>query len=350
MTPTQPEREFPHKTRRWTSPPQNRSKWLVGYDGVEVIMETEPDRIAYFAREASWADIMEEPDPDEFADTLAEIGRGGVLGVAYKGGMGFRIRASRSCMDQMLRLAEGRGGAGSGAAAQTTRDSDMRDFNIIVPHTIEALAHDRIIEEIGDGLGGELYSQVSRHITEARRLYGALVDAGVPYQDARFVAMPLGFQTQWVHVMSAGNLIALCETRLCNLVQHETDYLVRVMRDLAVQRYPWLDSQLRSACEKAGHCVSSQNTMGFPPCGAFIASVEPYVPPEGPFSDMVVKASDDAERLEVTKWHPDRQRFSADKNSAMEFAEWDIERNRLEAKHPDVIYCMSGPPHILRDR
>src|ERR1700704_1024550 len=109
------ELEFSKKPRRMTDPPQNGRKWLPGYEGVEVALETDPARMAYFARECTWGDVMREPTDDELIDTLSEVAGGRVLGAAFKGGFGFRIRASRSSMDQMLRLAEGTGGAGSGA-------------------------------------------------------------------------------------------------------------------------------------------------------------------------------------------------------------------------------------------
>lgn len=315
--------EFTKKPRRMVSPPQNQRKWLVGYEGVEVLLETDPARMAYFAREATWGDIMREPTEADLRDTLAEVSRGAVLGAAYKGGLGFRIRASRSTMDQMLRLAEGSGGAGSGAGAQTTRDNDMRDYNIIVPNTIDALAPREAMPN--------LWHRVHDHIDATRKLYGDLVDAGVPPQDARYVAMPLGFQTQWFHIMSAGNMIKMCEQRMCNgLTQHETNYLVRLMRDLVVLEQPWLDKQLRSSCEKRGECAST--TMLFPACGAFVKGDYP---------------SHDAIRLEVTKYDPDKHLYPADQNDAMQFAAWDVERTALETESPEIIFSMATPPRPI---
>lgn len=339
--------EFTKKPRRMTSPPQNQCKWLVGYEGVEVLLETDPARMAYFAREATWGDIMREPTEEDLRDTLAEVSRGAVLGAAYKGGLGFRIRASRSTMDQMLRLAEGSGGAGSGAGAQTTRDNDMRDYNIIVPNTIEDLKENSTL------LPWPLYQRVVNHIEDARALYGDLVDAGIPPQDARYVAMPLGFQTQWFHIMSAGNMIKMCEQRMCNgLTQHETNYLVRLMRDLVVLEQPWLDQQLRSSCEKRGECASK--TMLFPPCGAFIKSVRPYIPGAesadsevGEIGEAIIKASDDAHRLEISHYDPERHLYQAEQNDGMQFAAWDIERTALEAESPEAIFSMATPPRQI---
>lgn len=349
------ELEFSKKPRRMTDPPQNKSEWLLGYEGVEVLLETEPARMAYFARECTWGDVMREPTAEELNDTLAEIATGRVLGAAFKGGYGFRIRASRSTMDQMLRLAEGTGGAGSGAGAQTTRDNDQRNFNIIIPNTIQALnssvaahtpqeQHDRYL----------LYQRVVDHIDATRKLYGDLVDAGVPPQDARYPALPLGFQTQWFHVMSLGNMIKMCEQRMCNgLTQHETNFLVRVMRDLVVKLNPWMADNLRSGCEKRGQCAA--HTMLFPPCGAFVSEeqrVEASVDdPEYPNSGEVGRARlDKAARLKITQYDPDKYLYPVDQNDAMQFALWDAERQQLERKNPTALFTTAGPPMLMCSR
>lgn len=312
------ELEFTRKPRRMTDPPQNQREWLPGYKGVEVRLETDPGRIAYFAREATWGDIMREPTDEELADTLAEVAEGKVLSAAKRGGFGFRIKASRSTMDQALRLAEGSGGAGSGAGAQTTRDNDCRDFNIIVPNTINDLQlqpgeqsmHSDGVEVTTPTIAGvrdRLWRRVTALVEEQRAVYGELVDAGVPPQDARYVALPLGFQTQWMHVMDLRALEKMCRQRLCNgLTQHETNYLTRIMRDLVVDKYPWTDSMLRSGCEKRGQCVS--RSMLFPPCGAF--------------------GKPDCDPGEQDTL------YGSDQNDAMQFARWD--KSRVDLEQPGV--------------
>lgn len=344
---TSGELAFTKKPRRMTSPPQNERKWLVGYEGVEVVMETEPERIAYFAREATWGDIMAEPTPMELNDTLAEVATGRVLGAAFKGGYGFRIRASRSCMDQMLRLAEGTGGAGSGAGAQTTRDNDHRNFNIVIPNTIEELKYGAGPQDVplGAWVPSLLHQAVEKHIEEARNLYGALIEVGVPPQDARYVALPLGFQTQWFHVMSLGNMIKMCEQRLCNgLTQHETNYLVRMMRDCVVHEHPWMADNLRSGCEKRGQCASS--TMLFPPCGAFFKEeYRQWVRAQVDIDDR--GETDDEVRLRITHYDPDKHLYPTEQNDAMQFAQWDIDRQKLERERPEAIFTMAGPPELI---
>lgn len=315
------EYEFSKKPRRMTDPPQNQSKWLPGYEGVEVVFETDPARIAYFAREATWGDILREPTDEELQDTLAEVAAGKVLGAAKEvPALAWRIRASRSTMDQMLRLRE------SAAGAQTTRDNDQRNFNIIVPSKIEELKPISWPSDVhGEELKrGEVWAGVANLIDEMRKVYGELVDAGVPPQDARYVALPLGFQTQWIQIMNLRAFEKMCEQRLCNgLTQHETNFVVRKMRDQVVRVMPWTADMLRSGCEKRGQCVS--RTMLFPPCEAF-----------GSPNTMDEKSD---------------TLYSAEQNDGMQFAEWDYKRKHMEiADEKDnlnIVYRMAGPPTPL---
>ncbi len=211
-----------------TSPPANKREWLPSYEGVGCKLETDPIRIAVLCREATWGSVFDmELTPEIIESSMKEIEGGKVLGAAFEvPALAFVMRGSRSCMDQLLRLRE------SAGASHTTRDNDFRDFNIIVPATIEALDQTMALDWNGDLTDSEqakheLYRRVEDHIHETRELYGDLVDAGVPPQDARYIALPLGYQGDWIQVMNMRALIKECEQRLCNgLTQHESNYMV----------------------------------------------------------------------------------------------------------------------------
>lgn len=228
---TDNEYSFSMKPTRMTTPSQNQREWLVGYDGVRVRMLLDPGEIAYAMRESTWGNpYTNKPTEEQIKETLDEIASGRALGSTKEvPALGFVVVCSRSTMDQTLRLRE------AGAGAQTTRDNDMRDFNIIVPRTIEklnmaAIEHgERNHFSDDENRGHELYLEVVDIIDRMREIYGELVDTGkVPPQDARYVAMPLGFQTHYVHVMNFRALEKMCEQRLCNgQTQHETNYVTR---------------------------------------------------------------------------------------------------------------------------
>lgn len=315
-----PEYEFSKKPHRMTSPPANERKWLVGYEGVKCRLETDPTRIAILCREATWGSVYDfEITPEIVESTMKELMAGKVLGAAFEvPALAFVMRGSRSCMDQLLRLRE------SAGAAHTTRDNDFRDFNIIVPNTIETLSRFNSHDESTHAL----HQRCIDHIDEARQLYGDLVDAGIPPQDARYIALPLGYQGDWVQVMNLRALIKECEQRLCNgLTQHESDWMVRLQRDLVVDKWPWMDGLLRSACEKRGQCVG--RSMLFPPCGAFGDTVPSE--PEFHYDDETeawVKAEAEYEN------NPEKYLYPPAANDAMQFAEWDQERVRIMS-NPD---------------
>lgn len=315
------EYEFSKKPHRMTSPPANEGKWLAGYEGVKCRLEMDPTRIAILCREATWGSVYDfEITPEVMASTLEEIKGGKVLGAAFEiPAFAFVMRGSRSTMDQLLRLRE------SAGASHTTRDNDFRNFNIIVPNSIEALRHEEDLLDDDEWTEDqkedrELYFELREHIDQARRLYGMMVDRGIPPQDARYLCLPMGYQGDWVQIMNLRALIKECEQRLCNgLTQHESNYMVRLQRDLVVAEYPWVDGLLRSLCEKRGQCVG--RSMLFPPCGAFSGPGVSEVPPtERPMNN------------------PDKYLYDAEQNDAMQFADWDWERKRVESEGRSCMF------------
>lgn len=309
------EYEFQMKPHRMTSPPANMGLWLEGYDGVHCKLETDPVRAAILCREATWGSVYDfEITPEIMESTMAEIEGGKVLGAAFEmPALAFVMRGSRSTMDQLLRLRE------SAGASHTTRDNDFREFNLIVPNLIAELYHSH------DDADVELWREVRELSRQMREVYGKLVDRGIPPQDARYVALPMGYQGDWVQIMNLRALIKECEQRLCNgLTQHESNYMVRLQRDLVVRQWPHMDKMLRSSCEKRGAC--STGTMLFPGCGAYD-------------DDSLI-----ARELVVHQYDPAKHLYDHDKNDAIQFAQWDVERGILERDDPDAIFCMSGPP------
>lgn len=322
--------EFSKKPHRMTSPPANEGLWITGYDGTKCRMETDPVRIAVLCREATWGSVYDfEPTPEIIESTLKEIAGGKVLGAAFEvPAIAFVMRGSRVTMDQLLRLRE------SAGAAHTTRDNDFRDFNIIVPNTIDDLQYN---EDEMTLYPYNFHARCREHIRQARKLYGDLVDAGIPPQDARYIALPMGYQGDWIQVMNMRALIKECEHRLCNgLVQHETNYMARLQRDLVVAQWPHMDKLLRSRCEKNGQCTSG--TMLFPACCAF-----------GEFrdtdSDGIRVHGPDSSAMEIAiqQYDPERHLYSPMQNDAMQFAEWDRERKRLEAEGVEDLLPFSTP-------
>jgi len=215
---------FSLKPHRMTSPPGNNREWLVGNDGVKVRFVDDPRELAFLMREATWGSPIDKPTEEQIRETLEEVASGKALGSTKEALIGWVVQCSRSSMDQALRLRE------AGAGAQTTRDNDMRDFNQIVPETVaevQRMSESEIPED------PDLPKDISDLVYRMRNVYGRMVDTGkIPPQDARYIALPLGFQTHYVHVMDPRAFEKMCEQRLCNgITQHETNYITRLMRD-----------------------------------------------------------------------------------------------------------------------
>lgn len=329
--------EFKMRPDRMTTPSQNKREWLVGFEGVHVRFMTDPAEIAFAAREATWGDpYSTKPTEEQLRETLDEIASGKTLGSAKEvPALGWVVQCSRSSMDQTLRLRE------AAAGAQTTRDNDMRDFNIIVPESIEKLKD--------KPEGWEIHDEVVNLIDRMHNVYGQLIDSGlVPPQDARYVALPLGFQTHYVHIMNFRAFEKMCEQRLCNSqTQHETNYLTRLMRDAIVKEFPWTSKMFRSRCEKNDCCT--KGTMLFPACGAFkgkmvnlgkanAAEVLDIDPPKAVF-----------EGEQAAEFNPEKHLYPPELNDGQIMAEWDKDRKILERENPGKVYSMAGSPNEITE-
>lgn len=346
-----------------TSPPDNKRKWVAGFEGIHVRFLTDPIEIMFAMREATWGSPIEAPTQEQIRETIDEIASGKSLGGAKEvPALAWVVQCSRSTMDQTLRLRE------AAAGAQTTRDNDMRDFNVIVPTSIEQFnVHDRAeypIEDdyFTDGIIDSLETLFSNtpgnmadyeawelskfSIEVQRRLYAWMIESGkVPPQDARYLFLPLGTQTHYVHAMTFRAFEKMCEQRLCNgLTQHETNYVTRLMRDAIVTHFPYLDKMFRSACEKKGKCV--ERSMLFPGCGAFRKCTKD-TNGDGNCGGMCEACT---EQVVPYEFDPEKQLYPAELNKdGQMMAQWDKDRAKLEADpiHNGTVFSMSGPPEPI---
>ncbi len=142
---------------------------------------------------------------------------------------------SRATTHQLVRT---RVGAGFGQFSQ--RANNVSGFNMRLPDSFLLM----------DPGAMKRYQESIEHL---QRFYKAAIDAGVPYQDARYV-VPEGIQTS---ITATYNLLALISTvrrRICNRMQWEVNYVARRMADLTVEALPWVGKALRSGCETRGVC------------------------------------------------------------------------------------------------
>jgi thymidylate synthase (FAD) len=136
-----------------------------------------------------------------------------------------------------------------GYSQLSTRATDIYDLGYRVPKTI-AENH-------------ELYEDFKRCIEVNRMFYLKAINAGVPYQDARYI-IPQSLATKiWV----TGNYRSwqdFYSQRSCLNVQWEINFIARKVKEIITEWHPMFGEGLKRPCDKAGKCLYQHNM--FPPC------------------------------------------------------------------------------------
>jgi thymidylate synthase (FAD) len=116
------------------------------------------------------------------------------------------------------------------------------------------------IEDAGDGLRQRYEEQ----LTESLDLYGDLLQAGIPGEDARFV-FPNATRTNLVMTTNLRALIHMSGLRLCTMAQWEIRRLFQLIRHEIFQVSPFLGSFLAPKCVPLGYCDEMGNRDGHCP-------------------------------------------------------------------------------------
>jgi thymidylate synthase (FAD) len=110
------------------------------------------------------------------------------------------------------------------------------------------------IEEADPDLRGRYEEQVDGALS----LYGELVEAGIPGEDARFV-FPNATRTNLVMTTNLRALIHMSGLRLCTMAQWEIRRLFQLIRHEIFQVSPFLGSFLAPKCVPLGYCDEMGN-------------------------------------------------------------------------------------------
>ena len=101
-------------------------------------------------------------------------------------------------------------------------------------------------------------------VAGAMSLYGDLVGAGIPGEDARFV-FPNATRTNLVMTVNLRALIHMSGLRLCTMAQWEIRRLFQLIRHEIFQVSPFLGSFLAPKCVPLGYCDEMNNRDGHCP-------------------------------------------------------------------------------------
>lgn len=99
---------------------------------------------------------------------------------------------------------------------------------------------------------------------ESLELYGKLLAAGIPGEDARFV-MPNATRTNLVMTTNLRALIHMSGLRLCTMAQWEIRRLFQLIRHEIFAVSPFLGSFLAPKCVPLGYCDEDRNRDGHCP-------------------------------------------------------------------------------------
>jgi len=104
----------------------------------------------------------------------------------------------------------------------------------------------------------ELRARFEEQIDGALGLYGELLEAGIPGEDARFV-FPNATRTNLVMTTNLRALIHMSGLRLCTMAQWEIRRLFQLIRHEIFTVSPFLGSFLAPKCVPLGYCDESGN-------------------------------------------------------------------------------------------
>jgi thymidylate synthase (FAD) len=104
----------------------------------------------------------------------------------------------------------------------------------------------------------ELRERYEDQVAGSMALYGELVEAGVPGEDARFV-FPNGTRTNLVMTTNLRALIHMSGLRLCTMAQWEIRRLFQLIRHEIFSVSPFLGSFLAPKCVPLGYCDEMNN-------------------------------------------------------------------------------------------
>lgn len=135
--------------------------------------------------------------------------------------------------------------AGVAFDQQSQRYVKFKGAATMLPHSIAEGAPD-------------LRQRYEAQVDGALGLYGELLDAGVPGEDARFV-FPNGTRTNLVMTTNLRALIHMSGLRLCTMAQWEIRRLFQLIRHEIFAVSPFLGSFLAPKCVPLGYCDEFKN-------------------------------------------------------------------------------------------
>jgi len=132
---------------------------------------------------------------------------------------------------------------------QSQRYVNVKEHKYITPPKV--LAHPEFLVK---------YQQA---VESAQKLYCDMVEAGIPYEDARYI-LPQAVETQLVMTMNARELLHACSLRLCLRAQWEIVELFERIKSEVKKVAPYIGAELKPKCYRLGYCDERESCGIFP--------------------------------------------------------------------------------------
>ena len=132
---------------------------------------------------------------------------------------------------------------------QSQRFVSLKRLDYITPPTISA--HPMI------------NSQYLEAVQTAYQLYGNMLEAGIPAEDARYI-LPQAITTRLIMTMNARELMHACSLRLCLRAQWEIVQLFQIIKEEVQKVTPNIGAELKPKCYRLGYCDERESCGLFP--------------------------------------------------------------------------------------
>lgn len=214
---------------------------------VQLLTHTpDPEQVAAAAARLCYSDAsigqLLERAPEQAPKLLRKILDMGHLSVLEHASFTFGIEGiSRACSHQLVRHR-----IASYSQQSQRYVSHDAPFEAVIPESIAAQP--------------ELAARFDEHLAATHELYRALLSAGVPAEDARFV-LPNAAATKLVMTMNARELHHFFALRCCRRAQWEIRAMAKEMLRLARRAAPLLFADAGPGCLR-GACPEGKMTCG----------------------------------------------------------------------------------------
>lgn len=197
-------------------------------------------RLCYSASDID--QIREAIDDAEAARLIQKVLELGHFSVLEHASFTFAIEGiSRACSHQLVRHRM------ASFSQQSQRYVKMHDFEPAMPASV------RRNEDAARRFGQVMES--------LRAEYDALVEAGIPAEDARYL-LPNAAETKLLMTANARSLLNFFEIRLCTRAQWEIRRLADLMLEKVKVVAPNIFSEAGPTCETKGYCREGQKSCG----------------------------------------------------------------------------------------